>query len=67
MITTYEQLIAKYPMLARPGYGEQRFIILAYQAGRLDRLEEEIEADTNKMQGDSTRRGHGGRSCLDQK
>jgi len=51
MLKTYAEIIARYPLLAEKGYSQalhESLILAAYLAGRADRLEEEVEKDTQK-------------------
>jgi len=53
MITTYKDLLAKYPALgwAQDENGWCLVVMLAYNAGRSDRMDEEIEACKAKIRG----------------
>ena len=46
---TYKDLIAKYPVLAWAQ--DELVVMIAYNAGRSDRLDEEIEACKAKIRG----------------
>lgn len=53
MLKTYDDIVMRYPDLAAmDGYDQkkhEKLIMVAYLAGRVDRLDEEIERDQKKM------------------